>query len=106
MIQVTYDRKHHRVVAKGHAGSGPKGHDLVCAAVSALVMTLGANVADLATDGKVHRHILQLEPGDCFISCIPNGKIKPVVSLIYDAVCTGFQLLETLYPQHIHYNMV
>lgn len=106
MIQVTYDRRHHRLVARGHAGSGPKGHDLVCAAVSALVMTLGSDVADLAADGKVRRQILQLEEGDCFISCIPNEKMKPVVSLIFDAVCAGFQLLETLYPKYIRYNTI
>lgn len=106
MIQVTYDRTHHRLVAKGHAGSGPKGHDLVCAAVSALVMTLGSNVADLTADGKVHRQVLQLEPGDSFISCIPKGKLGPVVTLIFDAVCSGFQLLETLYPAHIRYNIL
>lgn len=106
MIQVTYDPGHHRLIAKGHAGSGPKGHDLVCAAVSALVMTLGSDVADLAADGKVHRQVLQLESGDCFISCIPERKMKPVVSLIFDAVCAGFQLLETLYPKHIRYNII
>ena len=103
MISVTYDTKHHRLIAKGHAGSGPRGHDLVCAAVSALVMTLGANVADLAGDGKVRRQVLRLRPGDCFISCIPCGQMKPVVSLIFDAVCGGFQLLEALYPENIQY---
>lgn len=106
MVQVTYEREKHRLVVRGHAGSGPKGHDLVCAAVSALTMTLGANVADLATDGKVCRQILQLESGNCFISCVPSGNMQPVVELIYDAVCAGFQLLETLYPENIRYHIV
>ena len=106
MIQVTYDREKLRLVIRGHAGSGPKGHDLVCAAVSALAMTLGANVADLAMDGIVRRQVLQLESGNCFVSCVPCGNKKPVVQLIYDAVCAGFQLLETLYPENIRYHSV
>ena len=106
MIHVTYDRQHNRLIAKGHAGSGPRGKDLVCAAVSALVLTLGADVADLAADEKVRRHVLRLEPGDSFISCIPNAKMGPVVKLIFDSVCSGFELLETLYPQYIQYHVV
>ena len=33
------------MVLSGHAGAGPKGHDLVCAGVSALACTLGRAVA-------------------------------------------------------------
>ena len=105
MVKVTYEPEKFRLVARGHAGSGTKGHDLICAAVSALTLTLGANVADLAGDGKVTRQVLRLEEGDCFISCIPNEKMKPVVQLIFDTVCAGFQLLETLYPENIVYHI-
>ena len=106
MIQVTYDRDHCRLIAKGHAGSGRAGHDLVCAAVSALTMTLGANVAEFAMDDRVRRQVLRLQPGDCWISCIPQKNMEPVVRMIFDAVCTGFELLETLYPENIRYSVV
>ena len=106
MIQVTYDRKHNRLIAKGHAGSGKPGHDLVCAAVSALTMTLGANVAELAVDRKVSRQVLRLQPGDCWISCVPQKNMGPVVRLIFDTVCTGFELLETLHPDNIRYDVL
>lgn len=105
MVKVTYEPKKFRLVASGHAEAGPRGQDLVCAAVSALTLTLGANVADLASDGKVTRQVLQLKDGDCFISCVPSEKMKPVVRLIFDAVCAGFQLLETLYPENIRYDI-
>ncbi|WP_163537888.1 ribosomal-processing cysteine protease Prp [Gracilibacillus sp. YIM 98692] len=39
MIQVTIDWEHNHIKSftlSGHAGSGPAGHDLVCAAVSAI----------------------------------------------------------------------
>lgn len=34
----------------GHANSAPKGHDIVCAAVSALTFTLIASLQDLSAD--------------------------------------------------------
>ena len=45
MIKVTIVRHNNsinEIEIEGHAGSGPKGHDLVCAAVSAII-TGGAN---------------------------------------------------------------
>ncbi|OUQ12087.1 hypothetical protein B5E84_19360 [Lachnoclostridium sp. An14] len=35
----------------GHAGAGPYGHDIVCAAVSALTFTLEAALRELSQDG-------------------------------------------------------
>ena len=42
MIVVTACPEECFVQVTGHAGSGPKGQDLVCAGVSALVLTLAA----------------------------------------------------------------
>jgi len=106
MIDVTYNRRRHRLTATGHAGSGKKGHDLVCASVSALVLTLASNVASLATDDHVRRHILRIQEGDAWISCVPTPKTQAVVTLIFDTVCTGFELLETLYPENIQYSVL
>ena len=106
MIQITYNRRRHRLTAKGHAGSGRKGHDLVCASVSALVLTLAANVASLATADNVRRHVLRVQEGDAWISCVPAPKMQAVVTLIFDTVCSGFELLETLYPENICYAVV
>ncbi len=106
MIQVTYNRKRHRLTAIGHACSGKKGHDLVCASVSALVLTLAANVASLATDDQVRRHVLRVQEGDAWISCVPMPKMQAVVTLIFDTVCAGFELLETLYPENICYRVM
>lgn len=106
MVEITYSRKRHRLTAAGHAGSGQPGQDLVCAAVSALVLTLSANVAELAIDGKLRRHLLRLEEGDSWIACISQPKLEPVVTMIFDTVCSGFELLQTLYPDHIRYRVL
>ena len=106
MIKVTYHRKRHRLTAVGHAGQGPKGHDLVCAAVSALVLTMASNVAGLATQEQVRHPVLRVQEGDGWISCAPKPGMQPVVTMIFDAVCAGFELLETLYPESIEYRII
>lgn len=47
----------------GHAGAGPPGHDLVCAAVSTLVQTFVRSVEEL-TDVPLHSDIA---PGGAFV---------------------------------------
>ena len=105
MVEITYDSPRHRLTAMGHAGAGREGQDLVCAAVSALVLTLSANVAELAITEKVRRPVLQLREGDTRISCVAAPGLSPVVTMIFDTVCSGFELLQTLYPENIRYHI-
>ena len=106
MITATYHRKYNRVTVTGHAHSGESGHDLVCASVSALVLTLAANVASLVTQESASKHIVLVKEGDAEISCVPHHRMKSVVTLIFDTVCTGFELLQTLYPENICYQVL
>lgn len=106
MIDVTYHRKYHGVVVLGHAQCGEKGHDLVCAAVSSLVLTLAANVGSLAADGTVRDYNIRTADGEAEIRCVPVRRMNDVVTLIYDTVCTGFDLLQTLYPENITYRVL
>ena len=106
MIKVTYDRSARRLTATGHAGRGAPGHDLVCAAVSALVLTLAGNVATFATQDGLRRQELKLKEGDAVISCIPEQKMRAVVTLVFDTICSGFELLETLYPENITFTVI
>lgn len=106
MIQVTYERKARCLRATGHAGQGEPGHDLVCAAVSALVLTLASNVASLATQNALRTHQLKVAEGDACISCLPISRMRAVTTLIFDAICSGFELLETLYPENIDFRVV
>lgn len=101
MIDVTYHRKFNRVTVTGHAESGEMGHDLVCAAVTGLVITLGANVADLSTQGAARQPIVSIKPGDAEISCQPVRKMTSVVTLVFDTIMTGFNRLSLLYPENI-----
>ena len=105
MIHVIYYRKYNRVTIEGHAGSGPDGHDLVCAAVSALALTLAGNVSYMAAQEAVHGVITKLEEGNVEIQCTAYRRYKDSVEQIYRAICVGFELLATKYPENILYDV-
>ena len=106
MITATYHRTYHRLTVTGHAHSGEEGHDLVCASVSALVLTLATNVASLVTQGSAGKHTVVVKEGDAEIACVPNHRMRSVVTLIFDTVCSGFEVLQTLYPENISYQVL
>ena len=82
------------VTLKGHAGSAEYGKDLVCAAVSALALTLAANAEDLE-----EAEIL-LEPGNSRISGHTDA------AGMFDCICKGFQLLAEKFPEHVYFSEV
>ena len=103
MIEVCYHRQFNRVSIAGHAGSGPKGHDLVCAGVSTLALTLAVNVAHMEDQGAVVGVIIDLSEGKAEICCMPMPKYRASVEQIYQAICAGFELLAAKYPENISY---
>jgi uncharacterized protein YsxB (DUF464 family) len=103
MIEVTYYREHNRVTVSGHAHSAEYGRDLVCAAVSALVLTLEANVRHLAAKDYVTAYTARLEPGDAEISCSPRNRYRKSVRQVCMSVCVGFEVLAEKYPDYISY---
>ena len=106
MIQVVYHRSYHRVTVEGHAQSGDPGHDLVCAAASALAYTLAGNVANLADHGQAKKPTMELSVGKAEIVCSPVSRFRATVTMIFDAVCVGFELLAAHYPDYITYEIL
>lgn len=105
MIQVTYYKEYHRVTIEGHAYSGTPGHDLVCAGASTLAYTLAANVARLDALNQVRDSVISLESGKAEICCKARGKYSAIVSLIFNAVCSGFELMARDNPDYISYEI-
>lgn len=89
------------VEINGHAGAGAYGSDLVCAAVSALTLTAGANVAGLQAEKLLEGYEICLDSGKSHVSCAPKKEIAPAAEMIFDTICQGFALLSQLYPNHI-----
>lgn len=103
MIEVIYWREHNRVTITGHARSDEYGKDLVCAAVSALALTLAANVRYLAAKDHVTACTVRLDPGDAEISCCPRTRYSRSVRQVMMSVCVGFEVLAEQYPGYISY---
>ena len=105
MINVVYHRKYNRVTVKGHAYSGDAGHDLVCSAASILTYTLAANISNLAKKEQAWGQVLDLNPGNADLSCIPKSRYRNTVRLIMDSICAGYELLSRDYPSYISYEI-
>lgn len=106
MIKVKYYRKRHRVCVSGHAGSGAAGHDLVCASVSILVYTLASFVKSMASTGRVRASSLKLGSGDARVSVGVDKVHDAAVTLAFDTVCGGFELLCRDYPEFVNYEIL
>ena len=106
MIQVIYHKQYNRVTVEGHAGSGPEGHDLVCASVSALALTLAGNVSYMEAQEAVYGVTMKMEEGDAEIQCSAYRRYKDSTAQIYRAICVGFELLATKYPDNISYTVL
>ena len=77
------------VTLEGHANSDVYGRDLICAAVSALTLTLAANV-----EGKNGADI-SLEPGNSRIRCSGDA------AAVFDCICRGYELLAERFSEYV-----
>ena len=105
MIKVTYHRDLNRVEVQGHAKSGEAGHDLVCASASILVYTLASFVENMKEARQAYNPKIDLREGDAMISCEPPSRYKGAVTLVFDSICGGFELLAKDYPDNISYEI-
>ena len=105
MITVVYHRDLNRVSIEGHAQSGEVGHDLVCASVSTLAYTLAAFVLNMKDAKQVYNPKVELNDGDALIYCEPPNRYKGSVTLVFDSICAGFELLAQEYPDNISYEI-
>ena len=103
MIQAEYDRRSLSLTVKGHAGSNVYGKDLVCAAVSALVLTLSANVGRLRDAGQISEAIVILEPGNAHIRCRAKQAYRAKVEEVFETVSMGFGMLERKFPRFVEF---
>lgn len=106
MIKVIYHRDRNRVSVTGHAESGEAGHDLVCASASILCYTLASFVNNMKIARQVYNPKSELREGDALISCEPPNKYKNSVTLVFDSICGGFDILAKNYPDYISFEMI
>ena len=105
MIKVVYHRDLNRVSMVGHAKSGEIGQDLVCASASILIYTLASFVENMKGAKQTYSPTIVLKEGDALISCSPPSRYKGPITLVFDSVCGGFELLARDYPDNISYEI-
>ncbi|MGN1016679.1 MAG: ribosomal-processing cysteine protease Prp [Faecousia sp.] len=105
MIEIMYHRGYHRITVKGHAGSAEEGKDLVCAAVSALVLTAVANVQRIEANGCSYSTAITADKGYAEIQVNPKSYFRLSVMQILDAICAGFEVLSQKYPEYVRYEV-
>ena len=105
MITVVYHRDLNRVSVEGHAQSGEVGHDLVCASASILVHTLASFVGHMKEARQSYNPTIIKKEGEALISCEPPHRFKGAVTLVFDSICAGFELLAQSYPENISYEI-
>lgn len=86
MIRVVYTKN--RVTLRGHAGYAPRGQDIVCAAVSALIYAL---VAALEEKGSVRE--VQIRPGQVSVAGTEDCAAE------FRVIRCGLAQLAARYPQ-------
>ena len=104
MIHAIYDREAHKLTVKGHAQYAVHGKDIICSAVSILVFTLAQSVAELNEKKLLDEQTIRLDDGDVEISC--KGQFNRCYNLLFDQICTGLEILETMYPDNVKLSLV
>jgi len=108
MIEVSFNREHETISLKlsGHAGSGFKGHDIVCAAASILAYTI-AQIVDAAyvKNDLRERPIVHMKEGSVLIRAKPKKEKCKEMEHAFLVVQTGYELLMHNYPDCVHVNL-
>ena len=98
MIKIEVEKSNGCVVsikASGHAGSGEYGHDLVCAAVSA-ILTGGANAIN-----EKPSFDLRLSSGDALIRLKENEMLSTHDEIVLETILVELQTIEESYRKFI-----
>ncbi len=93
MIRISADDNTFGIRAEGHAGYGPKGQDIVCAAVSVLLYAYAAELLRIGTKADIR------DEGDTF-EIVPE-EISEHEKTAYQTVMTGLRMLEDSYEKYI-----
>lgn len=91
----------YEVKAKGHAGAGKYGQDIVCAAVSCLMQTLANEVEEAARAGLVALGAVAHGDGWMKVEVTPTHESCDMVEAWVELVQDGLDALAESYPENV-----
>lgn len=95
------DKISYEVKAKGHAGAGKYGQDIVCAAVSVLMQTLANEVEEAARAGTVALGAVAHGDGWMKVEVTPTRENCNMVEAWVELVQDGLDALAESYPENV-----
>ncbi len=95
------DKISYEVKAKGHAGAGKYGQDIVCAAVSVLMQTLANEVEEAARAGTVALGAVAHGDGWMKVEVTPTRESCNMVEAWVELVQDGMDALAESYPENV-----
>lgn len=104
MIQVTIG-EHEGVLwlhMAGHAGTAPKGQDIVCAAATMLMYTAAQAALDMGSRGELKRPpTVKLDDGNAGVAFRPKAEAMEKGRLTLDVIRRGLEVLGKRYPENV-----
>lgn len=97
MTRVRYDRAGLCLTMEGHAQGGPAGGDLVCAALSALMMALEKRMEETA---ERTLPVIRRAPGFFSLRCSPDGQ-EALCRESFDTIAAGIAALAENRPENV-----
>lgn len=104
MIQVTIgDRDGYLwLTMEGHAGTAPKGQDIVCAAATMLMYTIAQAALDMGSRGELRGPpSVMLDDGNAGVSFRPKEEAMEKGRLVLDVIRRGLEVLWKRYPENV-----
>ena len=100
MTKITLSVQGTYLTLDGHAGAGPRGRDIVCAALSALAYTLGQAVDSNPDYGTDYR--MDWNEASMSIICAPKDEAaRERCRRLFAAFAVGFRLIAEAYPEYV-----
>lgn len=101
----TTGKTQYTVKAKGHAGAGKYGQDIVCAAVSCLMQTLANEVEEAARAGLVALGAVAHGEGWMRVEVTPTHESCDMVEAWVELVQDGLDAIAQSYPDNVQLEM-
>lgn len=98
MTRVFYDREGLCLRMKGHAGAGEAGGDLVCAALSMLMMAIERRAVEMS--GRF-RPVICRGAGCFMIQCAPEERDEGLCRESFDTIAAGVAALSENRPEYV-----
>ena len=89
------------VSVEGHSGAAPEGYDIVCAAASALALTLVEAAKRFDEEGGVTHLFTSVSKGSVQLDITVKEDCFERAEAVIDSITAGFLLLEEHYPEYV-----